>query len=69
MFDLSVSSILAGLLFSTLGWYVMKWGRKKANTWHIGLGFALLIYPYFVSGDYLPWVLGALLSAGVYVTR
>ncbi|MBI1862296.1 MAG: hypothetical protein HYR96_15385 [Deltaproteobacteria bacterium] len=62
-FDLSLPSIVAGLLFGVFGLYFFRKGRRDANWFLLFVGLALLIYPYFVSGAWWNWGIGAALTA------
>lgn len=66
--DLSfdVPSLIAGLIFGIVGLYVFKRGRKESSMRLVMLGLALMIYPYFVDGATLNWVVGFLLSGASY---
>jgi hypothetical protein len=56
--DFSVSSLMAGFIFGVCGFYLLKEGKKRSHPWFIGLGLALMIYPYFVSGPLATWGIG-----------
>lgn len=66
--DLSfdVPSLIAGLVFGIVGLYVFRRGRKESSMRLVMLGLALMIYPYFVDGATLNWVVGFLLSGASY---
>lgn len=66
--DLSfdVPSLIAGLIFGIVGLYVFRRGRKESSMRLVMLGLALMIYPYFVDGATLNWVVGFLLSGASY---
>lgn len=58
MFALNPFSILAGLIFSTLGLGAFSYG-KKLDLWQPRvIGLALLVYPYFTSNEWLLWGIG-----------
>jgi hypothetical protein len=61
MFNLNPYSILAGIVFSTIGIGAFSYG-KKLDLWQprvIGLG--LMIYPYFISNLWFLWGIGCAL--------
>lgn len=64
--NFDMSSIMAGLIFGAIGWYIFKHGRREANMRNVGLGLALMIYPYFVDGAKLTWGLGLALCGAAY---
>jgi hypothetical protein len=67
--EFSFSSVFAGFFFGVFGVYLIRQGRKDANLLHIALGVVLLIYPYFVTGAILTWVLGIGILALAYYYR
>jgi hypothetical protein len=67
--DFSFSALMAGFVFGVFGLYLLRWGRKTAHTWHMIIGLALMIYPYFVSGPFLIWGTGAGLMLLAYWLR
>lgn len=67
--DLSFSSLMAGIFFGLIGLYVFRFGKKNTNVKHIGLGMALMIYPYFISSPLANWLVGVILCVIVYLTR
>ncbi|QDK39182.1 hypothetical protein [Bdellovibrio sp. NC01] len=62
----SVWAIVAGILFSTVGWYLYRHGKKNVNPRNVYSGLALMIYPYFVSGALYTWVIGLLICGYVF---
>jgi multisubunit Na+/H+ antiporter MnhE subunit len=64
--DFSFSSLMSGFIFGVIGFYVVRHAKKDANIIAVVLGIALMIYPYFVSGDWLPWIVGIALCGATY---
>ncbi len=64
-----MSSIMAGILFGIVGWYLFKAGRQDGNLPFIGIGIALMVYPYLVSGPLWTWGTGVALLLAAYFTR
>lgn len=58
----SISSIIAGLVFGIFGFAILKDGKKEANIPKVFVGLILLIYPYFITNDYLVWIIGIVLT-------
>lgn len=54
-------NILAGLIFGTIGWGAVSYGRKLDLWKPIAIGLALMIYPYFFSNPWLMWGIGVAL--------
>jgi hypothetical protein len=67
--NFSASSLFAGFAFGVFGWYVMQLGRKQSNPWHIVIGLALMVYPYFITGTWLMWGTGIGLLTLAYAKR
>ena len=67
--DLTVSSIMAGFVFGVWGMFLIRQGRKEGNFWHGGLGCAMLVYPFFVTGPWLTWGIGCGLLYLAYQKR
>jgi multisubunit Na+/H+ antiporter MnhE subunit len=68
MSSFSFSSLVAGLIFGSVGLWIFGHGRKNANNRNIVIGLVLMIYPYFVSGAWLTWGLGLALCGYAYHT-
>ncbi|MDH4468720.1 MAG: hypothetical protein QE271_11740 [Bacteriovoracaceae bacterium] len=60
--NFSLSGILASLIFSTLGIYFFKRGRKDLNNGLVVIGILLFGYSYFIESDFWMWTTGALLT-------
>jgi ABC-type uncharacterized transport system permease subunit len=58
--------IAAGLIFGTIGWWIFKQGRKRAETNKVVTGLVLMLYPYFFSSALWTWVVGILLCGYSY---
>lgn len=58
--------LFAGLVFGTLGVYLIKEGRRLSNIGKILIGVTLLVYPYFFSSTILTWLIGAVLFAASF---
>ena len=61
--------IFGAIVFGLIGWVVFRRARKAANRLGIGLGLALMLYPYAVSQTWLLYVVGALLSGAAWWYR
>jgi multisubunit Na+/H+ antiporter MnhE subunit len=59
--NFSPTVLLAGLIFSAIGLYLLKRGKSEANGWMLAVAVALILYPYFVGDDVLVWVIGVAL--------
>ena len=59
--DFSFSQIMAGILFGIVGMYLLRLSKKRPNFPFMLIGIALIVYPYFVSSDWLTWIVGLVL--------
>jgi hypothetical protein len=66
-FSFSISSLIAGILFGFIGWWLFRKGRKNSQPKIVGIGVLLMIYPYFTPGPISDWSLGISLCALAYV--
>ncbi|MNJ98470.1 hypothetical protein D3C87_162360 [compost metagenome] len=66
--SLSVSSLIAGILFSIVGLWVFRQGRKAVNIRLTIVGLLMMIYPYFVDKPLLTWGIGCVLCGYSYYT-
>jgi hypothetical protein len=66
MFGLSLSYIIASLLFGIVGFWMLKEARRKANWELFFLAIALMVYPYFVTQALMTWAVGIALCALAY---
>ena len=59
--NFSVSGIAAGLIFGTIGMYLVGRAKRLAHIPSLVIGVALMVYPYFVASNILLWGIGAVL--------
>lgn len=64
--DFTFSNIMAGIVFGSFGLYVFKLGKQKSHAIPIVLGLTLMIYPYFISNEWINWGLGSALLFAAY---
>ncbi len=57
------------VLFSMLGFWAIKEGRREANIKQLLLGILLVGYSYFTPAPWLVWVLGIGLTVAVFKVR
>lgn len=65
----SVSSILAWVIFGSIGMIYVAYGKWKDLWQPKALGFALMFYPYVTSGDIWLWGIGVLLTVAIFFAR
>jgi len=64
--DLSPAALFGNLLFGAIGFACWQYGRRRQSARQMGLGAALMIYPWFFDGGVMLWVVGAVLTALVF---
>ena len=69
MLNLSFASLFGGLVFGTIGFFAFRQGRRSGSVKTIGIGVALMIYPYFIPNTVLLYVVGVLLTASLFFFR
>ena len=67
--NMSGSTIIAGILFGSIGMVAFVYGRKQAEWRPMILGATLIGYPYLVSNNYLLWGIGAVLTVLLFVWK
>lgn len=65
----SPAALFASLLFGVLGFAAFRYGKKQALLPPMGIGIALMVYPYFVSQTWLIYAIGCVLCGGLFVLR
>lgn len=67
--EFSFSTLFAGFIFGVIGMYLIKRGRDQSDLWWIGIGIAMIVYPYFFSNGYFVWGIGGVLVWAAYLFR
>ena len=62
-------NIFGGLLFGTIGFIALIYGRRQSSIRTIGVAVALMVYPYFISNTAVMYLVGAVLVAALLVFR
>jgi hypothetical protein len=65
----SPAVLFAGLIFGLVGFAAFLYGRKNGLWRPMGLGVALMAFPYFVSQVWLLYVIGLALCGALYIWR
>lgn len=60
------ATLLLGIGFSIVGWGAWRYGRKSQSGWHMIIGVALMVYPYFVSNPWWSFAIGSLLTGFLF---
>lgn len=67
--DFSAGGLFVNLLFSAIGFVGFMYGKRTQQPRAMGVGAALMIYPYFVSGVLLMTLVGAALTGLLFYWR
>lgn len=65
----AISSILGWFLFGCIGMIAVGYAKMKEMWQPAVLGFALMIFPYFVPGGALLWLVGLGLTVALFFTK
>ena len=52
-------NLVGGLLFGTIGLFAFMVGKRRGHYKTLGIGLALMAYPYFVSSTAVLYLIGA----------
>ncbi len=66
-FDLA--KIAAYVVFGAIGFVAFVYGKKNKLFRPMIIGFALMVYPYFISGTFFLYLVGIALTAALYFWR
>lgn len=53
-----MSNLIGGFIFGSIGFVAFVYGKKMALYKTMFIGLALMIYPYFVSGNWPLYLIG-----------
>ena len=65
--DIDSSTLLAGLLVSSVGFVLFRYGQKAVRLPHLVAGLALMAFPYFAGGPIAILALSGGLVAALWV--
>jgi hypothetical protein len=65
----SPANLLGSLVFGVVGFAAFMYGKKQAGLRAMLIGFALMVFPYFVDPTWLLWTIGLALTAALFVFR
>ncbi len=67
--DFNGAKIFACTIFGAIGFAVFLYGKKNKFLRPMIIGFALMVYPYFISGTFFLYLVGIALTAALYFWR
>jgi hypothetical protein len=62
----SASYLIAGFIFGVVGFYLFREGKRRLNYQILFIGVGLMVYPLFVTNDWMIWIVGAGLCGLAY---
>ncbi len=65
----SPAYIFGAIVFGLVGIAAFRYGRKAGKPVTIGLGVALMLYPYVISRTWLMYLVGVALCMGLFFDR
>ncbi len=66
---MNLAALLWGVLFSSIGLGYFMYGKSQTRVLLLVTGVLLMMYPYFVSGGWATFLVGALLTASPWLAR
>ena len=60
------SDLFAMLVFSTIGIIAFRSAKREAQPVRLVISMVLMLYPYFISSGLWLWVVGIVLTAGLF---
>lgn len=64
--DMDFGTFMSAMLIGTFGLGFFAYGKKSQNMLVLGLGLALMIYPYFVHSVIWMWIIAVAIVAGAF---
>ena len=64
-----MANMFGGLLFGTIGFLALTYGKRQSSLKTMGIGVALMAYPYFVSNTAVMYLVGIVLVAALFIFR
>ncbi len=64
---MTASNLIGGLIFGTIGFVAFVYGKKQASFKCMGIGVALMAYPYFIPNTIAVYVIGVVLTAALFL--
>jgi len=65
--NFSAGNLIAGLVFSGIGFVAFSYGKKQDRTQAMVLGAALMVYPYFTPSAMITCIVGLGLTGLLYL--
>lgn len=66
---MSTAAIFASIIFGSIGTGALIYGKKQRSLKALGIGIALMGYPYFIANPFLLYGIGIGLTACLFIFR
>jgi predicted phage tail protein len=66
---MTAENLLASIIFSSIGLGAWIYGKKTGNWKPMVIGVVLMVYPYFIAETWQMVLIGAVLTAALFVFR
>lgn len=63
------SNVIGGLIFGAIGFVAFVYGKRQSEWRPMILGLTLMAFPYFVGNTVALYVIGAVLTLGLFFPR
>ncbi len=64
--NFSAANLLAGFIFSIIGWFVFREGKRRTNIHIVIIGLLLMLYSIFTPTALWTWITGLALCVIAY---
>lgn len=62
-------NLFGAIVFGAIGMAAFVYGKRSGHMKAVLLGIALMVFPYFVSSDWLLYVIGGALTASLFLFK
>lgn len=62
-------NLFGAIVFGAIGMAAFVYGKRAGHMKAVLLGIALMVFPYFVSSDWLLYVIGGALTASLFIFK
>jgi hypothetical protein len=64
---MNTANILASVIFGSIGFGALIYGKKQSNLKALVIGVVLMVYPYFVTNAIAVYAIGAVLTVLLFI--
>lgn len=62
----AIANIFGNILFSIIGFYAVRYGKKNTDFKAVGIGILLMIFPYLTPNPIIMFAVGIALTAALF---